>query len=188
MCKNLFSLSLILLALFTLGACAKKFQPGQLASDINVGATYYTQFSLYQEKNRFRTTNYRRGLLIPVNTAVTLESIDSKHIELRLKETGQPLTIENAERHTNEEVQTAFRKVLGPRKVELSRFTPDEQKAILDGQVRKGMSRKAVQTAIGYPPPKTTPSLGADEWMYWASRFDRFIVRFKDDKVVEIRN
>lgn len=188
MFKRVFPLALVLIVLFHAGGCAKKFEAGELASGIDVGARYYTQFSLYQEKNRFRTTNYRRGILIPVNTAVTLVSIDSKQIELKVNETGQVLEIENVPKHTKEDVQTAFKKIVGPRKVDLSRFTADERDAIVEGQVRNGMTRKAVLVAIGYPPQIATPSLHADEWIYWASRFDRFIVRFKDDKVAEIRS
>ncbi|QSA98861.1 hypothetical protein [Methylococcus sp. EFPC2] len=186
--KRIVPLFLALIVLSGLSACAKKFQPGQLASGIDVGSTYYTQFSLFQEKNNYRTTNYRRGFLIPVNTAVTLTSINSKEITLRLSDSGQPLTIENVPKHTNEDVQAAFLKILGPRKVDLSRFSADEQKAILDGQVKIGMSRKAVQVAIGYPPQNSTPNLSVDDWTYWASRFDRFIVHFKNDKVAEIRH
>jgi hypothetical protein len=37
------------------------------------------------------------------------------------------------------------------------------------------MSRNAVLAAIGYPPQHATPSLSSDEWMYWATRYDRFI-------------
>lgn len=50
------------------------------------------------------------------------------------------------------------------------------------------MRKEAVIAAIGYPPGTGTPSLEANEWRYWTSRFDTFIVRFKDGKVTEIIN
>lgn len=179
---------MMLLSLLALGACKRQYTPAELAPGIDAGQTYYTQFSLFQEKNVFRTTNYRRGFLIPINTEVNLVSIDRKHIELRLVKTAQPLTIENVAKHTNEDTQQAFKKILGQRPVNLSRFTRDERRQILDGRVAVGMRKDAVIAAIGYPPQNSTPSLDSDEWMYWSSRFDRFSVRFKGGRVAEIKN
>lgn len=188
MLKKILYFSTVVSILLALGACKRQYQAGELASGIDVGGTYFTQFSLFQEKNEFRTTNYRRGSLIPINTEVELLSIDRKHIQLRVKKTAQPLTIENVEKHTGDDSQQAFKKILGKRRVDLARFTPKEQENILNGRVAVGMRRNAVLAAIGYPPQTETPSLKADEWTYWASRFDRFIVRFRDDRVVEVRN
>lgn len=185
---NKFLMLFVVLALLGLGACAKQYKPGELGPGIRSGDVYYTQFSLFQEKDRYRTTNYRRGFLVPINTPVTLVSIDSKRIELKLNQSGQPLTIENVPKHTNEDMQTAFNKILGKRKVSLDQFSAAEQKQITSGKVDKGMSRKAVLAAIGYPPANSTPDLKGDEWTYWSNRYDRFIVRFKADRVAEIVN
>ena len=179
---------LIVLALLMLGACAKKIKPGELATGIDIGDTYYTQFSFFVEKNTFRTTNYRRGALIPINTPVTPTAIDSKHIEIRLNENGQTITVENVQKHTNDDVQQAFKKILGSHMVNLAAFSPEERQNILSGQVGKGMGRKAILAALGYPPATSTPILQSNDWIYWASRFDRFIVRFKGDKVDAIIN
>ncbi len=169
-----------------LGACHKQYTAQELGPDIKIGDVYYTQFSLFQENNVYRTTNYRRGLLIPINTSVTLVSIGDKDIELRLNDSGQKLIIENVAKHTNEDSQQAFRKILGKKKVDLSAFTGMERENILIGQVKKGMSKKAVLAALGYPPAIQTPSLEGDDWTYWSSRFDRFIVRFQNGKVESI--
>lgn len=179
-------LMLLVLAVLALAACAQKIPPNELALGISTGSLYYTQFSLFEEKNTFRTTNYRKGVLIPINTPATLISIDSKHIELRLVDTGQPLTIENVQKHTGDDVQQAFKKILGKTRADLSRFTQQEQQNIRNGQVAKGMGRKAVLAAIGYPPITETRSLQSNDWTYWSSRFDRFIVHFKHDRVEAI--
>jgi len=178
--------SVVLLVAFAVmmsGACAKKINPGELAIGITPGDTYYTQFSFFVEKNAFRTTNYRRGALIPVNTPVTLVAIDSKQIELRMNENGAKLTVENDQKHTNDDVQQAFKKILGKRMVDLAAFTQEERQNILNGQAGKGMGRKAVLAALGPPPAIGTPSLQSNDWTYWASRYDRFIVRFKGGTV-----
>lgn len=188
MFKRNLGLLIALVMLLATAGCAKQLKPSELVPGIEIGDTYYTQFSLFQEKNEFRTTNYRHGFLIPINTPATLLSINTKVAVVKLETTGQQLTIENVPKHTNEDIQQAFKKILGPRKVDLSRFTKDEQKNILNGEVKKGMSRNAVLAAIGYPPQHATPSLSSDEWMYWATRYDRFIVRFKGDRVAEVKN
>jgi hypothetical protein len=177
---------LLVFGLAGLGGCQKKLKPEELSPNIATGDVYYTQFSLREEKNRFRTTNYRVGGLIPINTAVNLVSIDKKNIVVQIAKTGQTLTIENASRHTSEDVQQAFQKILRKTPVNLEQFSPQEREKILTGQASKGMSRKAVLAAIGYPPQIATPSLDGNEWTYWANRFNRFIVHFKGDRVQEI--
>jgi len=185
MSKKAIILILLCLAAF-LGACKKEFKPGELGAGIQPGKLYYTQFSLYQEENRYRSTNYRRGILVPINTAVTLVSINSETAELKLAGSGQPLTIENVPKHTMDDIQTAFKKIAGPRLVDLELFTPEEQENILEGQVKEGMGRRAVLAAIGYPPQIETPSLDSNDWTYWSSRFNKFIVHFKNGKVAKI--
>ena len=171
-----------------LAGCKKNLQGDQPAATLNPAQIYYTQFSLFQEKNNFRTTNYRKGILIPINTAVSLQSMSGNEAHLRLVDSGQTLTIENVSKHTGDDLQTAFKKVADVNKVDLQRFSAVEREAILSGQVIKGMSRKAVIAAIGYPPITETPTLDSNDWTYWAHRFNRFIVHFKNDKVENIVN
>ena len=102
------SIFLLFCLLSLLGACNRQIKSSDLPPGIQIGQTYYTQFSLLQEKDNFRTTNYRKGFLIPVNTRVSLVSIGSKMVELKLADSGQPLTIENVPKHTNEDMQTCL--------------------------------------------------------------------------------
>jgi hypothetical protein len=48
------------------------------------------------------------------------------------------------------------------------------------------MRKSAVIVALGYPPKHKTPSLEANQWRYWSSRFGSFLVHFQDDKVSQI--
>lgn len=185
MYKKTFTIIVLPMLLF-LGACSKQIKPNELPAGLQIGQTYYTQFSLFQEENNFRTTNYRRGILIPINTPVSLVSIENDKANLKLLESGQPLSIENVPKYTKDDMPTAFLKIAGPNKVDLGRFTKAEQESILAGKVKKDMSKKAVLAAIGYPPLHETPSLDGNDWTYWSARFNKFIVRFKNDKVAEI--
>ncbi|BBL71842.1 hypothetical protein [Methylogaea oryzae] len=180
------ALGFALLSALLLAGCKKELKSEDLAPGVQLGALYYTQFSLFQEKDNFRTTNYRKGQLIPVNTAVTLLSIDAEKAQLKLLDSGQTLTIENVPKFTKDDMQTAFKKIAGPAKVNLAQFSKADQANILAGQVQKGMDRKAVLAAIGYPPQHETPSLDGDNWTYWSNLFNKFIVRFKNGKVDSI--
>ncbi len=180
------SLFFLLILMCLLGACNRQIKSSDLPPGIQIGQTYYTQFSLFQEENNYRTTNYRRGILIPVNTPVSLVSIGTDKAQIKINQTGQNLSIENVPKYTKDDMPRAFLKILGPRKVDLSGFSMAEQQHILAGKVKKGMERQAVLVAIGYPPQHETPSLDSNDWTYWSSRFNKFIVHFNNGKVDNI--
>ncbi len=152
----------------------------------SAGATYYTKFALHQEKDRYRTTNYRRGFLVPVNTEVTLRAATEKEITVDVKETGRSLVIENVPQHTQETIQEAFAATFSEQPVELSRFTAEEQEAIRDGRAEVGMSKDAVLVALGPPPAIGTPSHESSVWKYWSSRFTTFLVHFDGEHATSI--
>ena len=134
-----------------------------------------------------RTTNYRIGDLVPVNTPVSLLSRDEDTIELRLPD-GSQLCIENIEDYSGESIEGIFRRTLGPQPADLSVFTQEERGAILAGEAEVGMTRAAVLRALGYPPKHKTPSLQGNRWRYWKGRTDTFFVIFEGDKVKEIKD
>lgn len=173
--------------ILALTACAKNIPPESLPQNIRIGGLYYTQFALQYEKNRYRTTNYRRGFLLPINTEVKLIDIDSKSITVQIVSSGKELLIENVEKHTNEDTIQAFEKLFAPVKVNLAQFNVLGQKQIKTGTVVPGMRKQAVIAAIGYPPAIGTPSLEQDQWKYWNSRFNTFIVHFKNGRVSKIQ-
>ena len=142
------------------------------------GGTYYTQSTLQYEQGRYRTTNYRRGFVLPINTKVSLVSMDDAEIVVRIVDSGADLTVENVPKHTNDTTLGAFAKLFGAAPVDLSRFSEGEQQAIRAGHAQVGMSKDAVLAALGHPPAVGTPSLDEDTWKYWDSRFTTFVVRF----------
>jgi hypothetical protein len=180
----------LLLLLVSLSGCPRAFKgaEGNLPPQIQIGGQYYTQYSFQYEKNRHRTTNYRRGFLVPVNTPVQLVSFGRKGFVIQVLPDGPRIEIENVEKHTGDTVEQAFHKMLARTQLDLSQFTPAERERIVAGKVAPGMRKEAVIAAIGYPPATATPSLNMDEWRYWASRFDTFIVRFSNGKVTAITN
>ncbi len=146
----------------------------------------YTQFSLMYEKNVHRTTNYRKGVLLPVNSEVSLISKKGQRIIVALG-SSQQLTIENIQNFSGENIDGIFARTFSSQKVDLTPFSEMERNAIVAGEVKTGMSKKAVVIALGYPPKHKTPSLESNQWRYWRNRFGTFVVHFENDRVTGIQ-
>jgi hypothetical protein len=58
--------------------------------------------------------------------------------------------------------------------------------AIRDGRLAVGMSKWEAITARGFPPAHRTPSLDADEWLYYANHKLCERVRFANDRIVSV--
>ncbi len=151
------------------------------------GDTFYTQFSLYYEKNCHQTTNYRKGVLVPINTAVKFIKISYRSIFVTLPN-GQELEIRNIEQYSGETIDKIFSRTFAANPVDLSVFTKDERESILLGELKEGMRKNAVIAALGYPPKHKTPNLEIDQWQYWSNRFNTFIVYFENGKVSQIQD
>jgi len=61
-----------------------------------------------------------------------------------------------------------------------------EKSSIEKGEVKAGMSKRAVLVSYGRPPEVATTSLDSNAWKYWRDRFDTFIVNFENDRVTDI--
>jgi len=153
------------------------------------GETYYTQFSLFHEKRAWPITNYRKGLLVSVNTQVTFLKASSKEIVVKLPD-GGTLKIVNIERYSGENIEGVFNCIFGKEKVDLAKFSIAEKENIMAGTVDVGMSKDAVVKALGYPPKHNwTPNLEGEgnEWRYWKNRYGTMLVSFTDGKVSDIK-
>jgi len=179
---------LLMFSLFTLIACNKPLKQVDLPASIRLGDRYYTQFVIRYEKNRHITTNYRRGASVPINTEVVLLEITNTTIRVKQVLSGQELLIQNVEKHTQNSITQAFDKLFGESKVNLSQFSKFERKHINNGTIAKGMTKKAVLASIGYPPQIATPNLDSNQWTYWSSKFNRFVVYFENGKMVRIQD
>ncbi|MCR9246585.1 MAG: outer membrane protein assembly factor BamE [bacterium] len=153
---------------------------------------YFLQYTLATVDGVHRTTNFRNGALVPINTEVELRESGSDRLLLRTKD-GRDLVIENASRQTGGRLLDAFLQVLGRDPVDLSGYEPGVRYAIRVGQVLPGMTRKAVLAAIGPPPQTGTVSLEQTAWKYWKTADttapdNTFHVRFdRDGRVLEVR-
>lgn len=162
--------------------------PPEAVEAIEAGQTWYSQYALHHEKGRYRTTNYQRGNVLPVNSAVTPLAMGARSVTVEIQETGETLVVENVAKHTAETMADFLDKIFRPEPVDLGQFSDAERDAIDRAAAEPGMSRDAVIAAIGYPPAHETPSLDGRQWKYWSSRFKTFLVLFGDDGLVrEVR-
>jgi hypothetical protein len=177
---------MIIMLGLSLVACNKKLTKEQLPANVSEGDIYYTQVVMHYEKNVYPTANYQVDAMIPVNTQVKLLEMNQKTISIEVDKSGHKLTVKNIEKHTGDNTQQAFNKLFGKQKLDLAQFNKLEKEHIEAGKVAVGMSKKAVTTAIGYPPITRTLNLAADSWVYWRHRYNTFSVNFKNGKVAEI--
>jgi hypothetical protein len=156
------------------------------------GGKYYTRTNIwYEHPEKIYSTNYHKGTILPVGTAVKI--IDSGRRKIRFTtDSGTAFTIVHVTKHNPITLQALQDRIFSKddpmaRGGKFNKFTKKEQENIKAGTIALGMRKDAVIMAYGYPPDHKTPSLEGNTWTYWESRFRRVVVRFgSDNKVVEI--
>lgn len=155
------------------------------------GQTLYTQTNIWYEKPMKILPLFHKGAMLPVGTKITLGDMNSKALKFT-REDGMQFRI-----YTRKYYQ-----MTGPEMAELlfgksnpmtkggkfHKFSKMERQQIKLGQIKKGMSRQAVIMAYGYPPRHVNPSIEADTWQLWKSRWDRMIINFENNKVSHIKD
>ncbi len=159
-----------------------------IASEL-VGKTLFTQVNIYSLKGKVVTwVNYHVDALIPVNSEVVVEKIRGSGVVFVVKKTGQRLKLKNKQRHSGLSGEDWANKHFASKKVNLSKFSKLERNAIAAAEVKKGMGKKAVLVAYGYPPAHKTPSLEASQWLYWITRWNKIVVTFDGNRVSNVRS
>ncbi len=183
--KYFIILVMMISASFMLSGCAK----AKLSPEVNVAfakhATMYTQRNMHYNISRRAKivdgTNYQVGILIPVNSKVTLEAVNAKQVVFKYQ--GNEIILRNIPKYTGIDIAALYARYFSSKKVNLNQFTSAEKEAIQIAQVKKGMSKKAVLVSLGFPPAHVTPTTKMNQWKYWRNRWTTFIVDFKNGKV-----
>lgn len=162
-----------LLMVFVLGAKA----------EVDTSGKFYTQVNMWEEKNKVISTNYSRGMMIPVNTEVVIDKIGSKVIEFTIVKDSRKIKLENVKKFSLIETEQLMERTFKKTKVSVSKYSKKVQNAIKYGNLIVGMTKDAVIISRGYPPSHQTPSLDNDIWKYWQNRFVTRNVEFRDGKV-----
>jgi len=175
--------SVFIFALLSLTHAQATIQPQAITPE--AGKEYYTRYNFWHEKKKHKTTNYSRGVLVPVNTKVTLLSIGKKKIKLEIE--GQPVTLVNAKKHTQRGTDEIAAELLSLTEISLSEVNQELLDDMKNGVLRLGMTKEEVLITRGYPPRHKTPSTKANRWVYWNNRFVQHTLVFRDDKLAEGR-
>ncbi|MFB1484184.1 hypothetical protein [Corallococcus sp. RDP092CA] len=149
----------------------------------------FAQANFLLNKNQLSAVNYRgKGAAIPVGAKVAVLERDKDEVRCKVVDSGLEFRFVT-HRSLGKPVNMLFAGFFAeqdpaPR---IAALTPEEQKQVRAGELARGMSREAVLLAVGPPPPHRTPSLQANRWTYWSSKFSTFEVEFgPEGKVVRV--
>ena len=179
------SLALIAMTVSFSGCGGAKLSP-KMEKAFSDNATMYTTSNMHYTISRrakiIEATNKTVGILVPINSEVTMNDINSKQLIFNYNDSK--IVLRNKMKYSGLDIGQIAERAFSSTKTDLSKFNSIELKGIRTSQALPGMSKDAVVAALGVPLAHQTPSLEMDEWKYWKSSWSTFIVHFENDKVV----
>ncbi|MCK5682113.1 hypothetical protein KAI46_15015 [bacterium] len=183
---------LFLLVSFLLG--------GFFANVFAASETFYNKYNIHAQKDKkgllkSSYANYTDPgaghVIIPPNTKLTVRTwkrfMKNYGFYYDLED-GRHGVFEVHESRLGVSVDEYEELILSPKPVSLKGFSAVDLKGIKKGKAYKGMTKKGVMTALGYPAAHETPSLDDNQWKYWRNRFRTVVVEFNSKgKVVNVR-
>ena len=158
-----------------------------VASAASAQDRLYTAYNIWFEKpDRVYSTGYQKGNMLPAGSEVKEVQRSSRKLEFVDVKTNMKFTIDFfAKHHPGVKPEQWIERVLTTRNFSTltKGLTADEIKAIKAGQVKVGMTRKAVLVSVGYPPEIATANPELDVWKLWRDRFRNYEVKFTSGKV-----
>lgn len=153
---------------------------------LETNSPVYTLVNLHPDMNNLRmyTVNYQQGGLIHRCSPVKLDSFDKK--KLIFKDLADDRIYTLIKHGSSPDFPGYLNKYFGTTcdTDKVDTLSNLDKKGIASGKAFVGMSKDGVILAIGYPPEHKTPSLKGDSWLYWSSRWDRFIIFFDKNGLV----
>jgi len=149
----------------------------------------YTLVNLHPDENRARlySVNYQQAGLIPLCSRVTIHEATISGLTFTVQSTGR--TYEYLFHRTlYESPEVHIGLYFGDRCQPPQNLSPVDMQGIREGKALPGMSKQAVILAIGYPPRHANPTLDADQWRYWKSRWNTILVHFQQGRVVRVQD
>lgn len=158
----------------------------RLTTKMLMGKTFYTRANMWFEgPKNFLSTNFHKGLMIPIGTKVKISSYRGARIKFAI-DGGATYTYIHARKHSKIKLRELFYRYFSETSVmangeAFSKLTKKEQENVLDGIIEPGMSKEAVLMAYGYPPTHRTPDLASNIWTYWESRAVKNVLYFEEN-------
>ena len=190
MCRSALSNVLTLLFLCLLGLM---FTQSALAQD----GSRFTKYNIHtqgKDATNFKASyaNYTDPgaghVIIPVGTEIQITKQGWRGFVFTYDHGNKKVTFEYQKKRMGMSMDEYVELITSPKPVNYSGLSKQDKKGIADGKAYKGMTRKGVMAALGYPAVHKTPSLEAKTWIYWANRFRTIGVDFNDQgKVSQVR-
>ena len=171
-----------------IAGCGQLMVKTSQGKDITQISPLYTLVNLHPDSNKGRlyALNFQRAGLLPLCTEIEILSIKKKAMKFQVKSTGLKysyITHRRIEGGLAEVIPTYFGGQCNTDKI--SSLSKLDRKGVRDGQVLKGMTKRGVEYAIGYPPKHRTPSRDLNTWVYWVNRYKTMSVTFNAKGKVE---
>lgn len=154
----------------------------------DIGETFYTRHTFKYEKRRYKTTNYLKGTLVPINSKAKLLKYNRHTLVMLLVDSGEKIRIQNVKKFSRAGIDAVFQRMFSPEEADVEKYGRKTAKKIRLGVVDVGMTKRQVLMALGFPPGHETPSLDMDQWKYWKNRFNTMLITFDEDKVINIQD
>lgn len=184
--------TLLLMTTFLIG--------GFMSNVYAAGETMYNKYNIHAQadKKGLLKSSYANytdpgggHVIVPANTKLTVRPwkrfMKNYGFYYDLPD-GRHGVFEVHERRLGISVDEYMEQILSPKPVSLKGFSATDLKGIKKGKAYKGMTKKGVMTALGYPAAHETPSLEDNQWKYWRNRFRTLVVEFNSKgTVVNVR-
>jgi len=158
------------------------------AEETPAGERWFTACNIwYEQPEKVWSTNYQKGSILPAGSEVAHIRRSGEAITFVDVKTNVKFTVLFvAKHHPGENADSIADRLFSHKGFEdlVAGFTQDEIEAIKSGEIRNGMSKKAVLIARGHPPEIRTRSTDLDIWVYWYDRFRYHSIQFADGKLV----
>ena len=121
--------------------------------------------------------------IVPVNSQVVIGQW-RRGFTITTPADGKVIYFEYNSRNMRMGVDEYLQLITSPTEVSLSGLSQKDLKGIKDGKAYRGMTKKGVMMALGYPAVHQTPSLKELSWTYWKNSRTMIIVDFFGDGTV----
>lgn len=127
-------------------------------------------------------------VIIPIGTEIHITKQGRRGFVFTYDNGNKKVTFEYHKQRMGMSMDEYIELITSSKSVSYTGLSKQDKKGIADGKAYKGMTRKGVMAALGYPAVHKTPSLDAKTWVYWANRFKTIGVDFNDQgKVFQVR-
>ena len=126
--------------------------------------------------------------ILPVNSKVEISATRGwrgrslKVIDLK---GGRAIDFEYNERNMGISMDEYTDIIVSDKPVSLKGLSNVDKQGVREGKAYRGMSRKGVRMALGYPARHKTPNLKYHSWTYWRDRWRTMLIIFNDKGTVQ---